>query len=164
MLVPSATSTENYLVERSINGVNFLTLGNVAAVLNKLNYRYNDAGYANLTANKVFYRIKGISNAGQPWYSTIARVDKNDKNPVTIFATASGNSADIRISNLTKGNYSLSILANDGRLIGHENINITQPIVSSLNKQMEMNAAGGLYFIILRNEAGDLITKKSFLK
>ncbi|MFY7900927.1 MAG: sialate O-acetylesterase, partial [Chitinophagaceae bacterium] len=55
----SEIDIESYDIERSINGVNFTTIGNILAKRSNANYMFEDE--TNKTNNIVYYRIKAIN-------------------------------------------------------------------------------------------------------
>lgn len=162
--VTSGSVYNNFIVERSVDGVHFNAIGNIVAVNGKLNYSFTDLTYSSINANKVFYRIKGINNASQFWYSSILRVNKNNNNNADIKVIAGGNILNVNLLNLEKGEYSLSIIGNDGSLFYNTTLDIEQTQNSIINKQIKANIAQGIYFAVLRNKAGELILKRSFFK
>jgi hypothetical protein len=75
---------DSFVIERSVNAVDFLvvnTLRNVTHT-NQEKYIYKDN---RISAPDIFYRIKGITKQGMPTYSQIAKLKNNSKQQVRIY-------------------------------------------------------------------------------
>ncbi len=70
------TGFSHFAVQRSFDGINFTTLGNLNAAGNSRNeYTYPDNDLGNRPAQKVFYRLKMIDKGGGFTYSKTIRFD-----------------------------------------------------------------------------------------
>jgi uncharacterized protein (DUF1501 family) len=77
-------SYDRFIVERSVNGVDFSLVDTVVNTSNtsKQKYSFKDN---RINASVVYYRIKGISKQGEPSYSKIATLKNGNKQEVRIF-------------------------------------------------------------------------------
>lgn len=89
-------NTQSFDVQRSVDGIHFSTIGNVASLNNNANnfYSYTDHAVSNQTC---FYRLKMIDRDGSFTYSTILKAETRmvgmltaSPNPVVDYASVSG--------------------------------------------------------------------------
>ena len=75
---------DTFVVERSVNGVDFQPVTTVKNVNNtsQQNYIYKDA---RINAPEVFYRIKGITKQGMPAFSKIVKLKNSSKQELRIY-------------------------------------------------------------------------------
>lgn len=74
-------NTDQFIVERSIDGRNFLAIGTVAAAGNSsanVKYNYTDAAVTTLPSNVVYYRLKMMNQDGSFSYTTIVKITLTD--------------------------------------------------------------------------------------
>jgi uncharacterized protein (DUF1501 family) len=98
---------ENFIVERSVNAVDFQavdTLRNITNA-NQEKYIYKDA---RINAADIFYRIKGITKQGMPVYSQIVKLKNNSKQQVRIYPNPVHNFT-INVEFLSKVNEQVTI-------------------------------------------------------
>jgi uncharacterized protein (DUF1501 family) len=98
---------DNFVVERSVNAVDFQvvsTLQNVSNA-NQEKYIYKDA---RISAPDIFYRIKGITKQGMPSYSQIVKLKNNSKQQVRIYPNPVTNYT-VNIEFLSKVNEQVTI-------------------------------------------------------
>ena len=138
----------NYVVERSTDGVNFVAIGSTTSKTNNgsLNsYTWPDA----IPANGInYYRIKSIGKNLDIKYSTIAKVNLASGNSsIAIYPNpVKGGIINLQLTGMPKGKYSLRLIDDNGRMITSGTINhaggsSTQSI--NLNKTF----AAGLYIL-----------------
>jgi hypothetical protein len=129
----SESGMQQYEVEKSANGTNFVKVNTTAAKSGTANsYNFFDAtpfGGAN------YYRIKAISLNGDVKYSSIVVVRLNTKGTkVTLYPNpVKGDQINLELSGLAKGNYTVSLFNQLGqqvmnRSIQHNGTNATQTI------------------------------------
>ncbi|MES2429762.1 MAG: endonuclease [Bacteroidota bacterium] len=148
---------KNYQVERSIDGTNFSTIGNVVAQ-NLANYSFEDNALtgANII---VYYRLKMVDADGKATYSKIISVKlDNPISTVTMYPNPATELVTIKLQQSLKANSILRVTDAIGRTIMVRNINATQNIIP-LNIQ---TLAAGKYFVTIKNDA-ELI-RQSFIK
>jgi hypothetical protein len=73
---------ESYEVERSVDGISFISIGKVAAKGNKADYQFDD-NY-NFNSKTLYYRIKANNNNGSIEYSTVKNIYFNADNKIKI--------------------------------------------------------------------------------
>lgn len=94
--VSESSTPESFLVEKSIDGKKFTSIGSVTATNGRKNYEYNDPLF---TVNAVlYYRIKATDAAGRVEYSAIRaiRIAKAG-NPVRLFPNPASNEIMIEL-------------------------------------------------------------------
>lgn len=148
---------KNYQVERSIDGTNFYSIGNVPAQ-NLANYTFKDNA---LTAADliVYYRLKMIDVDGRSSISKIVsvKIDRTVK-ATLIYPNPSTDIVTIKLLQNLKANSILKITDAIGRVIMQQNISKTQHIIP-LNIQ---TLGIGKYFVTIKNDS-ELI-HESFMK
>jgi hypothetical protein len=111
-------NTRNYVIQRSIDGVNFSDIGTVAAIGNtttELNYRWTDD---HPLSGVSFYRIKSVDYDGWFSYSQIVKLNKNaSKIPeLTIFPNPIKKGIlNLQFSKPVTGNFQIIIYDLQGR-------------------------------------------------
>ncbi|UEG49499.1 T9SS type A sorting domain-containing protein [Ferruginibacter lapsinanis] len=103
-------NTQNYLIERSIDGINFTQVGSLNATgANK--YTWMDNAPLSSTA---FYRVKGMDKTGSANYSSIVKLGANLKTQELVVAPnpVKGGQLNLQMNNFSKGQYTLSIYNN----------------------------------------------------
>ncbi len=95
--VSEASTPESFLVEKSIDGKKFTSIGSVTATNGRKNYEYNDPLFT-VNAAVLYYRIKATDAAGRVEYSAIRaiRIAKAG-NPVRLFPNPASNEIMIEL-------------------------------------------------------------------
>ncbi len=137
-----------YDVEKSINGIEFTTLSRIY-VNGSSSYSFTDSS---LPVGKVYYRIKTYQYDAGYFNSNIVMLETNNKldfisvypNPVT------GNAINLQMNQLPKGNYQVSIINNEGKILFAQYLNHNG---SSATQQFQFNRnfANGVYRLRLLN-------------
>ena len=112
-----------YIVQQSLNGKDFTDAGVVnAAGLQE--YKWEDK---NSTENIVYYRIEAVDESGTVTYSDIVFVKTNDDNRyINIFPNpATENTVQVRLENLSAGDYSVRLINTEGQTISNKQVIIT---------------------------------------
>jgi ELWxxDGT repeat protein len=147
----------HYEVEKSTNGSNFAKVNTTAAKSGAANtYNYFDAT-PNNGAN--YYRIKAISLNGEVKYSSIVVVRLNSKSSnITLYPNpVKGSTIQLQVSNVEKGNYSVTLFNQLGQQVMNKTIN---HIGGSSNQTVELGIlASGVYELRLSNGT-TVITQK----
>lgn len=157
--VNSESNLEKYQVERSADGINFNTIGNVVSrnVSAETSYAYLDVSPM---PNIGYYRIRSVSFDGKATFSHTIKIslNKSDKtfsiypNPAVAGGFVSMQSAD-----LAKGAYSLQLLNAAGLQIS------TARFVhngGAVNQSIQLPAAiAGIYSIQLTTETARVMSK-----
>ncbi len=142
--VENENNTNNYVIERGVNGVDFNDRGNVIATNNTSlhSYLYKD-GLADVTATTVYYRLRIQSNNGTVKYSSIVKVQRNAaiKKSIAITSNPVTEGSQLRIITDVNANAAVSIYATNGQLVykferriynGINNISLNNP--TTINK------------------------------
>ena len=162
VLVQWSTSEEvnalKYEVERSIDGINWITAGIVSAAGNSItthNYTYYDH-YT--ISKKVYYRIKEIDLSGQFNYTAIKELNSsvNGDNNIKIYSP-SQSTAVIEFASQMNDQVSIRIISFNGQII-------SEKVVDRPIGQYMMNISKtGVYIIQVSNQSNLNITKKLML-
>ncbi|HTL07812.1 MAG TPA: hypothetical protein VL307_06130 [Chitinophagaceae bacterium] len=118
------TSTEEfsvaaYSIERSPNGINFQTIGSVAARgnYNSINaYQYTDSNY---TGGLAYYRIKMLNADGTYTYSALATVNKTviANAVVSVYPNPASRYAMVKFNNAKAGQYHYTVSTLGGQVL-----------------------------------------------
>lgn len=155
----SEINTKNFLIQRSINGINFTNIGSVNAngqSSHKTSYDFEDANAFNTGANKLYYRLQMVDNDGRFTYSKTAVVKiVNDK----LFSIYPNPVKDILVitSNTSLGEAEVSITDQSGKLVYNQHIVNMQSGTQSKINVAALN--GGLYYLRLVTATGVETTK-----
>jgi hypothetical protein len=153
----SESGMQQYEVEKSANGTNFVKVNTTAAKSGTTNsYNWFDATPF-IGAN--YYRIKAISLNGDIKYSSIVVVRLNTKGTkVTLYPNpVKGSTIQLQLSDLEKGNYSVTLFNQLGQQVMSKTINHNG---GSSNQTIEIgNIASGVYELRLSN-GQTVITQK----
>jgi len=152
-------NVDHYEVERSTNGINFTSLGDVKALNNADNINYSKIDPSPVNG-KNFYRIKAVDKDGAITYTGIAQVNiSNGKTSVSIYPNPVQNRiVNVQFTNLPAGNYNLVLYNTLGqsvlsRKIEHAGGSATQ------NFMLPVNAVAGAYIVKLFNKTFDFTSR-----
>ncbi|MGG9972067.1 T9SS type A sorting domain-containing protein [Ferruginibacter sp. SUN002] len=103
-------NTKNYIIERSVDGINFTQVGTLAAT-GATKYVWMDN--ASLTG-KAFYRVKGIDQNGAANFSSIVKTGATAKaQELTVAPNPVKNGQlNLQMANFSKGQYTVNIYNN----------------------------------------------------
>lgn len=146
----SEQNTREFIVERSLDGINFSAVGTVPAAGNSSDtktYSYTDVHIDRLNSSVMFYRLKQTDINRNFKYSNIIRLNYNRK----------GTGPSIVYPNPTNG--SINILLDDNNMIGTEAIltDVNGKIIKTLkivatNQSIDLSAmVNGIYLLRLNN-------------
>lgn len=118
-IVEAETGIEKYEVEKSNDGKRFENIADVQlkrSIASVQSYTYFDA---NVNAANNYYRIKIIEKSGDIKYSDVVKVALNrGKSTISVFPNPlKGSVIGLRVGNLDKGNYNLSLYNNFGQSV-----------------------------------------------
>ncbi len=149
--VASEINMQQYQIERSDKGTNFVSIGNTIPLNNTGgNYTYHFVDATPLAIDN-YYRIKAISTNGQIQYSAIVKLlaDLKDASIAVNPNPVEGKKMQIYFNN-KMGKYSIMLISNEGKTVFAQNI-----VVSSANeiKVIELNKslAKGQYELIIQS-------------
>jgi hypothetical protein len=156
----SESSMLQYEVEKSASGSNFVKV-NITAPKSGSSNTYNWLDAAPFSGTN-YYRIKAISLNGEVKYSSIVVVKLNSKNS-TIVAypnPVKGNTIQLQLANMEKGNYSVSLINALGQQVWTKVVN---HIGGSSNQTINIgNIASGMYELRIIN--GQTINTQKLIK
>jgi hypothetical protein len=157
----SETNNDKFMIERSLNGREFSTVGEVSGqgtTTHSNNYSFTDKGGLNTSAAKVYYRLKQIDLDGSSDFSNIIAISagQTDLEPVSV----SPNPAQDMI-NVSFTNDATMIRAIDqtGRIVLEKQMSAT----SGNNAQINVSQLqSGVYILQVAN--GDKMQQVKFIK
>lgn len=151
-----------YQIERSANGIIFISIGEIAArnVATETKYGFFDA---NPLSGTSFYRLKNIDFDGKSGYSNVVKVnlDKSN-NDISLYPNpVRGGYVSFQTSDLSKGNYSVKVFNAGGQQVytqrfTHSGGAINQTI------QLPPGIKSGMYSMQLEKE-GVKVMNKAFM-
>jgi hypothetical protein len=137
-------------IEKSIDGVNFIRIGNRMAkgnVKTETSYSFDD----NEIKPIQFYRLKQVDVSGKYTYSNVIRISRDDiTNTKVIFSNKITSMLSLRIIDMPSEQLSLKIIDNSGREVRSQNVRIIPGENSVQVNTGSMNA--GFYYLILSAE------------
>jgi hypothetical protein len=127
----SELNTQKFVVERSVNGTDFITIGNVLANGNSnvvLDYEFIDNNIP--VAKKVYYRIRIIDKNGTEKISKIVYVFTNkamlEAEIVQIVPNPMVSESTVKVLCKTKGNYNYQVINNLGQVVTSNKITLVE--------------------------------------
>ena len=147
---------DNYKIERSIDGVNFIEIGSQMPTANNFGNPYYTFYDAKASKEIIYYRIKGNGITGNSIYSNTAKVlalEENNNKQVNIFPNPVTNgNININFEGAVFGNYLITINDFTGQLIKSETFRHQVTGESCIIKIS--NAGGGFYTANIVDETG----------
>jgi hypothetical protein len=161
----SEINANSFIVERSIDGVNFEGLGKVKAAGNSSSlksYKYADANALALV-NKfsvVYYRLKMVDNDGSFEYSKTIEVktDADTKESVKVNPNPFTNELTVSIETLVDSKATLEVVDINGRVTLTQNVNVTKG-TSAINVDGIEKLKQGVYFVRVSTDLGTQVFK-----
>ncbi|MBI5856504.1 MAG: hypothetical protein HZB42_02540 [Sphingobacteriales bacterium] len=147
----SEQNSKEFRVERSLNGINFIAIGAVAAAGNSnsiTTYQYTDRNIDRLNSNVMFYRLKQIDLDNNFRYSSIIRLTYNqtEKPKSIVYPNPTQGIITILIGDRQLIGSTANLYDEAGRLL--QSVKITADS-QTFNLAMYVN---GIYFIRLNNK------------
>lgn len=149
-------NNKEFIIERSIDGINFEKIATVPGALNSdiaRTYNHNDYQYPHVS--RIFYRLVQVDIDGSRQSSTIKWVylkDFNQKN-LEIFSIApqpATNQANLSIITAAAGSYSFILINSVGQIIDSRQMNLEKGF--NLKPYDCTSLAGGYYFLEVKNK------------
>jgi hypothetical protein len=142
-------NTEKYYIERSVNGVEFASIGSLSAT-NTKSYSYVDA--APLNSATSFYRLKAVDKDGKLSYSNIIRLtSRNTAADVIVTPNPIKNgTVNLQLNNFTKSDYSVSLFDASGKIAFTKKMNIESGS-SAQTLQLPNTVSKGIYQLQITN-------------
>ena len=141
----------SYIVERSVNGVNYSAINQQSPKANNNDKESYSAFDATPSSGSNFYRIKVLEISGKVIYSRVIRVDIDKTQGFTIYPNpVRGNQVSVSINN-RQGQYTIKVLNTSGQVLYSERI-VHQG--GSLTQIVELPAAikPGVYNMLISGD------------
>ncbi len=143
---------KNFIVQRSVDGNNFIDIANVLAS-NKPKNKYefiDEFVNENSNANKYYYRLKYVETNGKSSFSNIESIFLATKNIVTVFPNPAKNVVTVNATNAKE----ILLLDYSGRLI-------KKLIVQNQSTKVDLqNVKAGMYFLQIRFKDNAVVNEK----
>ncbi|HVU57221.1 MAG TPA: T9SS type A sorting domain-containing protein [Puia sp.] len=145
------SSTKEYIVERSVNGVDYSDIAHFAyhpsfSSVNMYEYADND-NTAGAGAGTVYYRIKAVNVSGSGQYSKTVTVLMNELTArLTVFPNPAKNSATISLVASGSGDVSLRLFDLKGSTVWQKQTRVAAGANAILLDQLE-NIPNGIYIL-----------------
>jgi hypothetical protein len=140
-------NTSYFDVQRSLDGINFTTLGKVSSSGSSSslhNYEYYDDDVNNLNVNKIYYRVNETDIAGKSVQSNVILIDlKKSPWSFTISPNPVKSSLKVQLNNL-HGSANVALIDMTGRRLTVQQMDASGSNVFEFNTA---NLTGGLYLI-----------------
>jgi len=145
------SNISHYEIQRSKDGVDFVTIGNVASRNDnaKSFYSYNDSKPVNGMA---YYRLKSAELNGKASYSKIVSINFTKPGGVSIYPTKLKAGMSLHIANPTSENLTIYFYSASGKLLGKA---ITE---SNLISTSCLSNATGMIFYKIAKENGSQVS------
>ena len=146
--VISEKNVDHYTVERSTDAKTFVSIASQTANnVNNSHYSYTD-NQASVGVN--YFRIKAISKDGTIQYSSIAKATIGDsKEGISVYPNPiQGKEVNVILSNITAGNYAISMYNSAGQQVMMKNIEHAGGSVTS-TVALPSNISTGVYLLKL---------------
>ena len=156
--VNETSTSESFIIEKSVDGKKFASIGTVNAGNGRRNYAYNDPLYVGNAV--LYYRIKSTDAAGRTAYSAIRaiRVSKSG-NPIQVFPNPATSDIMIQLPpTWMNKNIVYEIIDQGGKLIKKE----AGKVYSNLHRINLSGFTPGAYFI--RTICDEQTQMQKFLK
>lgn len=156
----SSASEENvshFEIEKSTDGQEFVTIGEVAAIGNSTEVQTYDFADTQPSHGFNYYRLNMVDNDGSFEYSNLIQISYNkDKKPLKIFPNPFKNELTIEYDSSSEGVASIGIYDLSGKLLLDRTISISQ---GASSHSLEVNGlAPGIYIArVLMPDTNELI-------
>ncbi len=155
----SEINSKEFQLERSTDGVNFKTVGTIAAAGNSsrlLDYSFIDAG---MSVKAYYYRLRMVDLDGKFSYSNIAVIRRGGQaGIIKVFPNPVVTATNLEFNN-SKGTYAISLINTAGQEVQSMRVFITNDVqYVPVNRN---NLIGGTYFLRITNlTTGDVTVEK----
>ena len=134
-------------VQRSTDGIHFITIRSVIAVPGKNDYSEEDLSF-DTQSTSIYYRIKEIDWTNQEYYSSVARLSSKVNDAVSVYPNPAKN--NITISGyVVKGRLAVQLFDAAGRLVLKESWQLSE---GNYSKTIRIeNLEAGIYWLEVSN-------------
>ncbi len=155
-------NTSHFEIERSTDGFNYTTAGNVSSanVPGIHQYHFTDASITSLGVATVYYRLKQVDIGGEFNYSHVVPLTLDNTSSVSLYPNPVSNKATIYITSSKPEQLDIRIIDNIGRVVKQQQSKITAGN-TSLSIDVK-HLSKGVYYLDIK---GITINKQfSFIK
>ncbi len=159
--VSNQINITNYTIEKSVNGHDFTTAGTITATgANSNSSIYNWLDASPLSGFN-YYRIKSNDISGSFKYSIIVKVLVTKTNPVisVLPNPVQGNIANVKLTDVEKGNYTFSVSALNGKLL-YTLKQYHNGVAQAYQLELPKSLSTGLYQLTVTGAADLKLTQK----
>jgi hypothetical protein len=146
-------NNDHFDVERSLNGTNFVKIGEVKGQGSKTTvteYALTDAGIGPKAKGLVYYRLKQVDTDGETSYSPVRTVTFTTTlvPAITLFPNPATTGTQLDLTQLPTGRYQVSVIDATGRIV----LNTT--LEAGLAHALDLNTiANGTYNVLVRGQS-----------
>ena len=150
-------NVKNFIIEKSIDGITFFEIGNVAAKGNNATYSYNDA---DIQKTKTYYRIRIVDIDGKKTYSNILNIINENTITFICYPKLATNILNLQWEAAENKTTIITVIDNIGRVLLLKKLN---SLVGYNKTTINIDALSkGQYFIRMNN--GNNKITESFIK
>jgi N-acetylneuraminic acid mutarotase len=155
----------HFNIQRSFDGIQFTTIGEVKAngSVSRSEYNYSDAGLAHRSESKVYYRLQLNDQDGKYSYSKIILLDLGQKpGSLRLFPNPAVNSVTVNISQEKAGVTSVILTDIKGTIVKQNSQSL-----SAGNTSLTIDCSGyasGTYFLSILSAGGGRINEKLIIQ
>lgn len=145
-----------YYAEKSTDGVNFETIGSVAASSGESVYTFADV---NITAAKLYYRIRAVNTTGVALYSPVVVIETAVDGQLQLFPNPAGPNTTITlvIPSSSNTDASISLIDMAGQVLNTKTVPLTTGS-TTLSWNLR-NLAAGIYLVRIALPASNLYAR-----
>lgn len=154
---PSTNGSANFSIERSADGLQFSSIGNIMASFERCRSPFNFTDLNPLTG-KNYYRLKITDSDGKFFYSKVLAIGNNKQNFEITAITSDQNNTTLYLNTTRQQTVQLKLIAADGKLVYAENRTIAAG-KSNIHLTLK-HVAPGVYSIVAYTNEGEVITKR----
>jgi hypothetical protein len=151
-------NVQYYEVSRSIDGVNFTTIGQVAAT-NAGSYSFTDRSVP--VTDKIFYKVTAVDITGKTFVTPVVAVNLSQKQfAITVTPNPFQDNIKLQILSSEQQAATVRIFDGEGKLYQSYQLNVQKgSSVTELNNTAQL-AAGVYAIFVSMNETGDIYSQK----
>ncbi len=151
-------NTDYFEVERSTNGVNFSSIGQVKATGLKQKSTYSLTDNTPPQSNTLYYRLKMLDKDGSFDYSKIKSISsKASKGDIKIYPNPISNTIKAELTSITSGDIDISIVDAFGKVVLTSKQKINEGL-NTLNLDCP-HLAAGMYLLVAKTGADSFVQK-----
>jgi hypothetical protein len=161
----SEVNTAQFVVERSLDGTNFIAIGKVTATGNsnvETSYSYDDADAGIQSTTVLYYRLKMVDNGGDYTYSKVVSIVLTRNINVFLYPNPVKHTLNIQINGSVLSPITIQVSDLSGRVVYLEKRNIpsSATTVTLDVKQWQEQ----VYILKILNSKNEVVTTQKFQK